>query len=75
MREVDVAIVGAGVGGLGLGARLQSSVFGQGCTSWCKTRSGRVTTNWPGTATEYWRTARRPAPADFVFSTAAAGRA
>lgn len=56
-------------------ARLQSSVFGQGCTSWYKTRSGRVTTNWPGTATEYWRAARRPAPADFAFSTAAGGRA
>lgn len=46
-------------------ARLQRSVFSQGCTSWYKTRTGRVTNNWPGTATEYWHAARRPRAADY----------
>jgi cation diffusion facilitator CzcD-associated flavoprotein CzcO len=48
-------------------ARLQRSVFSQGCTSWYKTRAGRVTNNWPGTATEYWRTARRPHAGDYAL--------
>jgi cation diffusion facilitator CzcD-associated flavoprotein CzcO len=48
-------------------ARLQRSVFSQGCTSWYKTRAGRVTNNWPGTATEYWRAARRPHAEDYAL--------
>lgn len=38
--------------------RLQASVWG-GCASWYRDAGGRVTTNWPGTVTEYkQRTAR-----------------
>ncbi|RNL63751.1 NAD(P)/FAD-dependent oxidoreductase [Nocardioides marmoriginsengisoli] len=32
--------------------RLAASVWG-GCTSWYRDEAGRVTTNWPGTVTEY----------------------
>ncbi|MFL5821720.1 MAG: flavin-containing monooxygenase [Solirubrobacteraceae bacterium] len=48
--------------------RLRSSVFTQGCSSWYKTPTGRVTNNWPGSATEYWRTVRRPETRDFALS-------
>jgi cation diffusion facilitator CzcD-associated flavoprotein CzcO len=48
--------------------RLRESVFSQGCTSWYKTDTGRVTNNWPGSATEYWRSVRRPEPADFTLA-------
>jgi cation diffusion facilitator CzcD-associated flavoprotein CzcO len=47
--------------------RLRSSVFTRGCTSWYKTDTGRVTNNWPGSATEYWRSARRPQAEDFTL--------
>ena len=48
--------------------RLRSSVFSQGCTSWYKTDTGRVTNNWPGSATEYWRAAHRPQVEDFTLA-------
>ena len=48
--------------------RLQSSVFTQGCTSWYKHSTGRVTNNWPGFATEYWQAVRRPQVGDFALS-------
>ncbi len=49
-------------------ARLSASVFSQGCTSWYKTASGRITNNWPGSAAEYWHRTRRPEVADFSLS-------
>jgi cation diffusion facilitator CzcD-associated flavoprotein CzcO len=45
--------------------RLRSSVFTQGCSSWYQSPTGRVVNNWPGSATEYWRTVRRPETRDF----------
>jgi hypothetical protein len=48
--------------------RLRSSVFTQGCSSWYKTPTGRVVNNWPGSATEYWRTVRRPETRDFSLT-------
>ena len=48
--------------------RLRSSVFTQGCSSWYKTPAGRVVNNWPGSATEYWRTVRRPETRDFSLT-------
>lgn len=48
--------------------RLSESIFNQGCSNWYKTATGRVVNNWPGSAVEYWRTARRPQPADFTLA-------
>jgi cation diffusion facilitator CzcD-associated flavoprotein CzcO len=39
--------------------RLRTSVWQSGCTSWYRTRSGRVVTNWPGLMSEYRRRTRR----------------
>jgi cation diffusion facilitator CzcD-associated flavoprotein CzcO/dienelactone hydrolase len=39
--------------------RLRTSVWQSGCTSWYRTRSGRVVNNWPGLMTEYRRRTRR----------------
>ncbi len=44
--------------------RLARSVW-TGCRSWYRTASGRVVTNWPGTAGEYRRRTARLRPADF----------
>jgi len=43
---------------------LSTTVWGQSCRSWYKTASGRVTNNWPATATGYWRRTRRLDPTD-----------
>ncbi len=45
--------------------RLASSVW-TACTSWYRTPSGRVVTNWPGSAAEYRRRTARLDPADFL---------
>jgi len=42
-----------------LQARLRRSVWSTGCDSWYKNEAGRVTNNWPGTATEYGLRTRR----------------
>jgi cation diffusion facilitator CzcD-associated flavoprotein CzcO/acetyl esterase/lipase len=39
--------------------RLRTSVWQSGCTSWYRTRSGRVVNNWPGLMSEYRRRTRR----------------
>ncbi|HEY0905280.1 MAG TPA: NAD(P)/FAD-dependent oxidoreductase [Marmoricola sp.] len=44
--------------------RLRDSVWG-GCASWYRDEGGRVTTNWPGTVTEYKERTARLDPADF----------
>jgi cation diffusion facilitator CzcD-associated flavoprotein CzcO len=49
-------------------ARLTSSIWSQGCTSWYKNDVGRITNNWPGFATEYWHSVRRPRARDFALS-------
>ena len=38
--------------------RLRTSVWQSGCTSWYRTRSGRVVNNWPGLMSEYRRRTR-----------------
>lgn len=43
---------------------MEQMVWGNGCQSWYKTATGRVTNNWPGPTTLYKRlTARPPLPA------------
>ncbi|GAA4826161.1 flavin-containing monooxygenase [Nocardioides caeni] len=44
--------------------RLGDSVWG-GCASWYRDPSGRITTNWPGTVTEYKERTARFEPSDF----------
>lgn len=44
--------------------RLGESVWG-GCASWYRDASGRITTNWPGTVTEYKDRTAHFDPADF----------
>ncbi len=51
--------------------RLASSVW-TACTSWYRTASGRVVTNWPGSAGEYRRRTARLDPADFTVTEASA---
>ncbi|GAA2884166.1 NAD(P)/FAD-dependent oxidoreductase [Streptosporangium fragile] len=43
-------------------------VWQAGCTSWYKNAAGRVTNNWPATATLYRRITRAPRPAAFRFA-------
>jgi cation diffusion facilitator CzcD-associated flavoprotein CzcO len=45
--------------------RLDGSVW-SGCESWYRTPSGRVVTNWPGSAREYRRRTARLQPTDYV---------
>ncbi|MGH3629800.1 MAG: hypothetical protein ACRDRL_20480, partial [Sciscionella sp.] len=45
-------------------SRLERSVWTR-CTSWYRTRSGRVTTNWPGLLSEYGRRTAAPDFADY----------
>jgi len=49
--------------------RLEDSVWG-GCASWYRDVGGRVTTNWPGTVTEYRQRTARVDPEDFEISPA-----
>ena len=39
-----------------------------GVSSWYKSKSGRVSQNWPFALVDYWNATRRPDPADFEFS-------
>ncbi|MGC5011966.1 flavin-containing monooxygenase [Streptosporangium sp. DT93] len=43
-------------------------VWQAGCASWYKNDSGRVTNNWPGTASLYRRITRTPRPRAFRFA-------
>ncbi|GAA2325623.1 NAD(P)/FAD-dependent oxidoreductase [Dactylosporangium salmoneum] len=45
--------------------RLSTSVW-TGCTSWYRTGSGRIVTNWPGMAAEYRARTARLAPGDYL---------
>ena len=47
--------------------RLSGSVW-TACTSWYRTTSGRVVTNWPGSASEYARRTRTLAPHEFTVT-------
>jgi cation diffusion facilitator CzcD-associated flavoprotein CzcO len=47
--------------------RLAASVWG-GCASWYRDEGGRVTTNWPGTVTEYKNRTARVDPAVFEIT-------
>ncbi len=47
--------------------RLADSVWG-GCASWYRDDGGRITTNWPGTVTEYKQRTARVRPADFAIT-------
>ena len=46
---------------------LARSVWGDGCTSWYKTTSGKITNNWSGSARAYARRVRDISFDDFVF--------
>jgi cation diffusion facilitator CzcD-associated flavoprotein CzcO len=46
--------------------RLADSVWAAGCSSWYRTGSGRITTNWPGEVREYRERTAEFEPADFV---------
>ncbi len=48
-------------------ARLDASVWAT-CSSWYRAPSGRIVTNWPGTASEYARRTARLDPADFAVT-------
>src|SRR5262249_2820299 len=39
---------------------LEQTTWGEGCTSWYKTDTGKVTNNWSGFVTEYWFRTRQP---------------
>jgi cation diffusion facilitator CzcD-associated flavoprotein CzcO len=47
--------------------RLADSVWG-GCASWYRDSVGRITTNWPGTVTEYKQRTARVESADFAIT-------
>jgi cation diffusion facilitator CzcD-associated flavoprotein CzcO len=54
-----------------LSERLPRTVWATGgCTSWYKTRSGRITTLWPGSTLEFRRRTRKLALRDFEFALA-----
>ncbi len=48
-----------------LDAELARTVWGEGCRSWYKTASGKVTNNWSSLTLSYWRRTLRPSWADF----------
>ncbi|MEO3937009.1 NAD(P)/FAD-dependent oxidoreductase [Dermatophilaceae bacterium Soc4.6] len=48
-------------------ARLDRSVWAT-CSSWYRAASGRIVTNWPGSASEYARRTARLDPADFLVT-------
>ena len=48
-----------------LDAELARTVWGEGCRSWYKTASGKVTNNWSSLTLSYWRRTLRPHWADF----------
>jgi cation diffusion facilitator CzcD-associated flavoprotein CzcO len=41
-------------------AALAKTVWNEGCTSWYKTETGKITNNWPHTTIRYWWATRRP---------------
>ncbi|RBQ19682.1 4-hydroxyacetophenone monooxygenase [Spongiactinospora rosea] len=49
---------------------LGEMVWQSGCQSWYRTASGRVTNNWPGTASLYRRLTRAPRPGAYLFGPA-----
>ncbi|MEZ5183484.1 MAG: NAD(P)/FAD-dependent oxidoreductase [Acidimicrobiales bacterium] len=46
-------------------AALAGSVWAEGCRSWYKTASGKITNNWPGPTVEYWWRTLVPRAADY----------
>lgn len=54
----------------GLQAKLPSTVWGSGCSSWYLDSQGRNLTLWPGFTFEFRRRTRRFRPADFTISRA-----
>ncbi|MFF3441474.1 flavin-containing monooxygenase [Streptosporangium sp. NPDC002721] len=47
---------------------MEGMVWQAGCTSWYKNAAGRVTGNWPGSASAYRRITRAPRPEAFHFA-------
>ncbi|ABC31055.1 predicted flavoprotein involved in K+ transport [Hahella chejuensis KCTC 2396] len=47
--------------------RLQRSVWKSGCQSWYQTKSGKITTLWPGFTVEYRRRTRKVNEADYEW--------
>ena len=52
---------------------LKSSMWEGGCTSYFRSASGRITTQWPLPSWRYWAMTRHFAPADFESSTGSVG--
>jgi cation diffusion facilitator CzcD-associated flavoprotein CzcO len=53
-----------------LRARMRTTVWDKGCTSWYQTEQGKQVNNWPGFTFAYRRATRRPDPQDFHIRTA-----
>jgi cation diffusion facilitator CzcD-associated flavoprotein CzcO len=53
-----------------LQARMRTTIWNRGCTSWYQTADGRHVNNWPGFTFAYRRATRRPDLADFRVSAA-----
>ncbi|MEU8378051.1 NAD(P)/FAD-dependent oxidoreductase [Streptosporangium sp. NPDC048865] len=51
-----------------VGRAMEGMVWQAGCTSWYKNEAGRVTGNWPGSASAYRRITRTPRPEAFHFA-------
>jgi cation diffusion facilitator CzcD-associated flavoprotein CzcO len=54
--------------------RLANGVWTR-CQNWYRNAEGRVTTNWPGTVTEYRRRTRRFEPGEYLLASAGEGAA
>jgi cation diffusion facilitator CzcD-associated flavoprotein CzcO len=53
-----------------LQARMRTTIWDRGCTSWYRTADGKHVNNWPGFTFAYRRATRRPDLEDFRVSTA-----
>jgi cation diffusion facilitator CzcD-associated flavoprotein CzcO len=49
-------------------SQLASSVWAESCRSWYKTRTGKITNNWPGPTLTYWWRTLRPHPDEFIVA-------
>ena len=47
--------------------QLKQSVWDADCGNWYKTKSGKITNNWPSWTVAYWWTMRQPDYSDFEY--------
>jgi len=64
-RPLDVRPGAQAASNRRLERRLATTVWATACHSWYKTESGRITNNWSGTTSDYWRRTWRPRWTDF----------